>query len=99
MGRTLSDAFGGQVTTLQEQRAIWREALHEDAIWEGPTFETPIQMIGREATGRFMELLLQVVPRFSTTVVASYPTSDPETTIIEAHGGGETTDGGRYTQR
>jgi len=99
MARTIGDAFGGQVTTLEEQRAIWAEALNEDAIWEGPTFETPIQTIGREATGRFMELLLQVVPRFSTTLVASYPTSDPETIIIEAHGGGDTTGGGRYTQR
>jgi ketosteroid isomerase-like protein len=99
MGRTLSDAFGGRVTTLEDQRAIWAEALHEDAIWEGPTFEAPIQTIGREATGRFMELLLQVVPRFSTTVVASFPTSDPETMIFEAHGGGETVSGGRYTQR
>jgi len=46
--KTIGDAFGGQVTTLEEQRAIWAEALHEDAIWEGPTFETPVAMIGRE---------------------------------------------------
>lgn len=99
MPRTLSDAFGGQVTTLEEQRAIWLEALHEDAIWEGPTFEKPIQTVGRLATGRFMELLLSVVPSFSTTLVAAYPTSDPNTVIIESHGGGETREGGRYTQR
>ena len=53
-------------------------------------------MIGREATGRFMELLLGVVPRFSTTLVAAYPTADPNTVIIESHGGGPTIDGGRY---
>jgi ketosteroid isomerase-like protein len=97
--KTINDAFGGQVTTLEEQRQIWLEALHEDAIWEGPTFEKPIVVIGREATGRFMELLLSVVPRFSTTLVAHYPTSDPDTFIIESHGGGPTVGGGRYTQR
>jgi ketosteroid isomerase-like protein len=99
MAKTINDAFGGQLTTLEEQRAIWAEALHEDAIWEGPTFEKPIQVIGREATGRFMELLLSVVPRFSTTLVGHYPTNDPNTFIIESHGGGPTKDGGRYTQR
>ena len=97
--KTISDAFGGQLTTLEEQRAIWADALHEDAIWEGPTFETPIVVIGREATGRFMELLLSVVPRFSTTLVKAYPTDDPDTIIIESHGGGPTKSGGRYTQR
>ena len=97
--KTLSDAFGGQLTTLEEQRAIWAEALHEDAIWEGPMFETPVAFIGREATGKFMELLLSVVPRFSTTLVKAYPTDDPETIIIESHGGGPTASGGRYTQR
>jgi ketosteroid isomerase-like protein len=97
--KTIGDAFGGQVTTLEEQRAIWAEALHEDAIWEGPTFERPIQVIGREATSRFFELLLSVVPRFSTAVVGAYPTSDADTVIIESHGGGPTRDGGRYTQR
>jgi len=69
MARTLGDAFGGRVTTLEEQRAIWSEALHEDAIWEGPMFETPVVFIGREATGHFMEYLLSVVPSFSTTLV------------------------------
>ena len=98
-GKTINDAFGGQLTTLEEQRAIWAEALHPDAIWEGPMFEKPVQVIGREATGRFFELLLSVVPRFSTTVVGAYPTSDPDTVIIESHGGGPTHDGGRYTQR
>lgn len=97
--KTIGDAFGGQLTTLEEQRQIWKDALHEDAIWEGPTFETPICVIGREATGRFMELLLSVVPRFSTTVVGYYPTQDPDTIIIESHGGGPTAAGGRYTQR
>ena len=97
--KTISDAFGGQVTTLEEQRAIWLEALHEDAIWEGPTFETPIQVVGREATGRFMELLLSVVPRFSTVVIGLYPTTDPDTVIIESSGGGPTIEGGVYTQR
>jgi hypothetical protein len=33
--KTIGDAFGGQLTTLEEQRAIWPEALHEDVIWEG----------------------------------------------------------------
>jgi ketosteroid isomerase-like protein len=97
--KTIGDAFGGQLTTLEEQRRIWLEALHEDAIWEGPTFERPIQVIGREATGRFMELLLATVPRFSTTLVAAYPTSDPDTVIIESYGGGPTVSGGNYTQR
>ena len=97
--KTISDAFGGQVTTLEQQRAIWAEALHEDAVWEGPTFEQPIQVIWREAVGRFFELLLSVVPRFSTTLVGAYPTSDPQTVIIESHGGGPTRDGGAYTQR
>lgn len=97
--KTINDAFGGQVTTLEEQRAIWAEALHEDAIWEGPTFEIPVVTIGREATGRFMELLLSVVPSFSTTLVQAFPTSDPDTVVIESFGGGPTVDGGVYTQR
>jgi len=97
--KTINDAFGGRLTTLDEQRRIWLDALHEDAIWEGPTFERPIVVIGREATGRFMELLLSVVPRFSTTLVAMHPTADPETIIIESHGGGPTVDGDSYTQR
>ena len=97
--KTIGDAFGGQLTTLEEQRQIWAEALHEDAIWEGPTFEKPIQVIGREATGKFMELLLSTVPRFSTTLVQAYPTSDPDTIIIESFGGGPTNRGGAYTQR
>ena len=97
--KTINDAFGGQVTTLAQQRAIWAEALHEDAIWESPTFERPIQVIGREATGRFFELLLSVVPRFSTTLVAAHATSDPDTVIIESFGGGPTKAGGAYTQR
>ena len=97
--KQLGDAFGGKITTLEEQRVIWRDALHEDAIWEGPTFEIPVTMIGREAVSRFMEFLLSVVPRFSTTPVAVYPTADPETIILEASGGGETADRGRYTQR
>ena len=97
--KTIGDAFGGKLTTLEEQRAIWADALHEDAIWEGPMFERPVQVIGREATSRFFELLLSVVPRFSTTVVGFYPTSDPDTRIIESYGGGPTRDGGEYTQR
>lgn len=97
--KTISDAFGGQITTLEQQRAIWAEALHTDAVWEGPMFETPVVFIGQEAVGRFFELLLSVVPRFSTTLVGAYPTSDPDTIIIESHGGGATVDGGRYTQR
>ena len=64
--KTLGDAFGGKSTTLEEQRAIWLDALHEDAIWEGPTFEIPVAMIGHAAVSRFMEFLLSVVPRFST---------------------------------
>jgi ketosteroid isomerase-like protein len=97
--KTLGDAFGGKLTTLEEQRAIWAEALHDDAIWEGPTFETPISIVGRAAVGRFMELLLSVVPRFSTTPVAMFPTADPDTVIFEAYGGGDTVSGGRYSQR
>ena len=69
--KTITDAFGGKVTTLEEQRAIWAEALHEDAIWEGPMFERPVQVIGRAATGRFFELLLSVVPKFTTTLVGA----------------------------
>ena len=97
--RGLGAAFGGVETTLEEQREIWQEALHEDAIWEGPTFETPIYMVGRKACGYFMELLLEVVPRFSTQLVAAYPTADPDTVIIESTGGGDTTFGGKYEQR
>ncbi len=97
--KQLADAFGGKLTTLEEQRAIWRDALHEDAIWEGPTFEIPVTVIGFEAVSRFMEFLLSVVPRFSTRAVAVYPAADPETTIVESTGGGDTIDGGRYTQR
>jgi ketosteroid isomerase-like protein len=97
--RTLNAAFGGVRTTLTEQREIWLEALHVDAIWEGPTFETPIYMIGREAVGRFMELLLEVVPEFSTKLIAAYPTDDPATVIVESTGGGPTIDGGKYEQR
>ena len=33
--KNLGDAFGGKITTLEEQRAIWFDARHEDAIWEG----------------------------------------------------------------
>src|SRR5262245_13779574 len=97
--KTINDAFGGQLTTLEEQREIWKDALHEDAIWEGPMFETPVVVIGREATSRFFELLLSVVPRFSTRVVGLYPTSDPDTVILESTGGGPTKDGGHYTHR
>lgn len=97
--KTINDAFGGQLTTLEEQRAIWPDAIHEDAIWEGPMFETPVVFIGREAVGRFFELLLSVVPRFSTELAGAWPTSDPDTVIIESHGGGPTVDGGAYTQR
>ncbi len=97
--KNLGDAFGGKITTLEEQRAIWLDALHEDAIWEGPTFEIPVTLIGCEAVSRFMEFLLSVVPRFSTKTVAAYPTADPDTTIVESSGGGDTVDGGRYTQR
>jgi ketosteroid isomerase-like protein len=97
--RGLDAAFGGVQTTLEEQREIWLEALHEDAIWEGPTFATPIYVVGREATGRFMEYLLEVVPRFSTQLIAAYPTSEADTVIIESTGGGETIHGGVYEQR
>jgi ketosteroid isomerase-like protein len=97
--RGLEAAFGGRRTTREEQREIWLEALHEDAIWEGPTFETPIYMVGREAVGHFMELLLEVVPEFSTQLIAAYPTSEPDTVIIESTGGGDTVNGGKYEQR
>src|SRR6185436_13453953 len=94
--KTLTDAFGGKITTLEEQRAIWAEALHEDAIWEGPMFETPVVFVGRLATGRFMELLLSVVPQFSTTPVKFVRTDDPDTVIFESYGGGPTKAGGQY---
>jgi len=98
--KTIGDAFGGQLTTLEEQRAIWADALHPDAIWEGPMFETPVVFIGHGAVSRFFELLLRVVPRFATQVTGYYPTSDPDTIIIESHGGGPTADGRTtYTQR
>jgi ketosteroid isomerase-like protein len=97
--RGINAAFGGVETKLAEQREIWLEALHEDAIWEGPTFETPVYVIGREATSRFMEFLLEVVPHFSTQLIAAYPTSDPDTVIIESTGGGATIFGGKYEQR
>jgi len=97
--RGLEAAFGGAPTTLDEQRGIWLEALHPDAIWEGPTFDPPIYMIGREACGYFMEYLLEVVPAFSTRVVQAFPTPDAETVIVESTGGGATVDGGIYAQR
>lgn len=97
--KTIGDAFGGQLTTLEEQRAIWPEAIHPDAIWEGPMFEKPVSFIGFEAVSHFFELLLSVVPRFSTTLVGAYPTDDPNTNIIESFGGGPTKNGGEYTQR
>lgn len=97
--RGLDAAFGGAQTSLEEQREIWLEALHEDAIWEGPTFETPIYMVGRQAVGHFMEYLLEVVPKFSTQLIAAYPTEEPDTVIIETTGGGETIFGGVYQQR
>lgn len=97
--RSINDAFGGRITTLAEQRAIWPDALHEDAAWEGPMFEIPVAFIGREAVGRFFEYLLSVVPTFSTTLVSAWPTADPEMVIIEAFGGGPTVDGGAYSQR
>jgi ketosteroid isomerase-like protein len=56
-------------------------------------------MVGRLAVSRFMEFLLEVVPEFSTQLVAAYPTSEPETVIIESTGGGPTIFGGRYEQR
>jgi ketosteroid isomerase-like protein len=98
--KTIGDAFGGHLTTIEEQRAIWKEAIHPDAIWEGPMFETPVQFIGAEACGHFFELLLSVVPRFTTAPAGMYPTSEPDTFIIESHGGGPTKDGSTtYTQR
>lgn len=97
--KTIGDAFGGQLTTLEEQRAIWPDAIHPDAIWEGPMFETPVSFVGFDAVSRFFELLLSVVPRFSTTVVGAYPTGDPDTVIVESFGGGPTKAGGEYTQR
>ena len=97
--RTLSAAFGGQLTTVDEQREIWLEALHQDAVWEGPMFEKPVSFVGRAAVGAFMEFLLRVVPRFSTQLVAAYPTPDPDTLIIESTGGGDTVFGGTYVQR
>jgi ketosteroid isomerase-like protein len=97
--RGLNAAFGGVRTTLEEQREIWLEALHEDAIWEGPTFETPIYIVGRGACGKFMEWLLEVVPRFSTQLITAYPTTEADTVIIESTGGGDTIFGGKYEQR
>lgn len=97
--RGLDAAFGGQRTTLAEQREIWPEALHPDAVWEGPTFDPPLYMIGREACARFMELLLEVVPEFSTRIVQFFPTEDPDTIVFESTGGGPTVDGGVYEQR
>src|SRR5262245_35734062 len=97
--RGVNAPFGGARTTLDEQREIWLEALHGDAIGEGPTFSPPIYMVGRAAVGRFFELLLETVPRFSTQLIAAYPTSDPDTVIVESTGGGETIHGGKYEQR
>jgi ketosteroid isomerase-like protein len=97
--RGIGDAFGGKRTTLEEQREIWAEALHEDVIWEGPTFDPPLAFVGREACGRFFELLLEVVPEFSTQLVTFWPTADQDSFIIESTGGGATVDGGTYDQR
>jgi len=97
--KTIGDAFGGQLTTLEEQRAIWPDAVHPDAIWEGPMFEKPVTFVGFEAVTNFFEFLLSVVPRFNQTPVGTYPTSDPDTVIIESFGGGPTKAGDEYTQR
>jgi len=97
--KTIGDAFGGVKTTLEEQRTIWPEAIHEDAIWEGPMFETPVVFIGFEAVSHFFEFLLATVNEFSTTPVGVYPTKEPDTVIVETHGGGPTIHGGQYTQR
>lgn len=59
-------------------------------------FETPVVVIGREVVGRFFELLLSVVPRFSTELAGCWPTSDPDTVIIESHGSGPIVEGGVY---
>jgi ketosteroid isomerase-like protein len=56
-------------------------------------------MVGREATSRFMEYLLEVVPRFATQLIAAYPTTEADTVIIESTGGGDTAFGGVYEQR
>jgi hypothetical protein len=78
--KTMGDAFGGVKTTLEEQRAIWpdaihEDAIHEDAIWEGPMFETPVVFIGFEAVSRFFEFRLATLNEFSTTPKGVYPTS------------------------
>jgi ketosteroid isomerase-like protein len=99
MPKRVFDAFSGRRTTKEEQRAIWKDGLHEDAVWEGPMFETPVVIIGHEAVSRFFEFLLSVVPEFSTAADGIYPTADPDTLIYESHGGGPTADGGLYTQR
>ncbi len=99
MARTIDDAFGGKATTLEEKRAIWAESVHPDAIWEGPMFEQPVSFVGFQATTRFFEFLLSTVEEFSVEAVGTYPTSDPDTVIVESHGGGPTVTGGRYTQR
>jgi hypothetical protein len=58
--KNLGDAFGGKITTMEEQRAIWLDAVHEEPIWEGPTFEMPVALIGCAAVSCFMKFLLSV---------------------------------------
>jgi hypothetical protein len=41
--KNLGDAFGGKVTTLEEQRAIWLDALHEDDVRRHGPSETMIE--------------------------------------------------------
>ena len=57
-------------------------------------------MIGRRACGYFMELLLEVVPQVLDAARSrAYPTTEPDTVIIESTGGGATIYGGKYEQR
>jgi ketosteroid isomerase-like protein len=46
-----------------------------------------------------MEYLLEVVPKFSTTLIQAYPTAEPGKVIIESTGGGDTVFGDKYEQR
>ena len=97
--KTIGDAFGGQFTTLEEQRAHLARRAPRGRDLGRPDLRDADLRDRPRSDRRFMELLLSVVPRFSTAVVGFYPTSDPETIIIESHGGGPTVAGGRYTQR
>jgi ketosteroid isomerase-like protein len=97
--KKMSEAFGGKGITYERGRELWTEILADDVVWEGPTFEKPLRLVGREANALFYEFLLSKVPKFNMRADAMYVTQDPDTCVFEMRGGGEIVGGGSYNQR